>query len=146
LAKPISRLGPDIGRQKRDIVKQLEKLGRVSTRRAFATLVDATPVDTSKAVTNWRASRTVPLTDVAGPGVSSVKGSGASAARARAKDVAEPVIAGFGIGDTLYITNNVPYIGLLNDGSPRHRAANMLRKAQSEFIRTARSFKVVRQL
>ena len=146
MAKNIRQMAADMKRQGFDMDNQINKMVKGIAKEYFAAVVDATPVDTSKAVTNWRASLNSPLGGEVGPGVPSVKGSGASGARARAKGLAQGTINAYMNDRSLYFTNNVPYIGVLNDGSPKHKASNMLRKG----LRAARAYvktvKIVRQL
>lgn len=142
MAKPISELSKDLKRTNNQLEKELIKMFKGATFAHVSAVIDATPVDTSKAVTNWRANIDVPATDVVGPGVSSRKGSAAQSARSKAKGMARPAVNALGLDRTLYITNNVPYIGLLNNGSPVHRPANMTRKGKTAFFNFLRGYKI----
>lgn len=68
-------------------------------------VVIATPVDTGRARGNWQASIGSPKRSKLGP-----RSASATIAEAQA------VIAGYKDGDTIYLSNNLPYIRRLNDG------------------------------
>lgn len=78
--------------------------------RSVAVTVDSevvfsTPVDTGRARSNWQVELNAPATGTVPP-------MDASAALAKA----EARIAQAQPGDTIHITNNLPYIGRLNEG------------------------------
>lgn len=80
-------------------------------------LVLETPVDTGRARSNWIVSLGEAATDEREPyaeGSGLGKGEGSNAAGALAQGQA--VIAGRRSGTDIYISNNVKYIGRLNDG------------------------------
>jgi hypothetical protein len=70
------------------------------------TLVMSTPVDTGQARSNWNVSTGAPQEQIVEP-----VSAGAAIARGAA------VINGRRSEETIFITNNVPYIGRLNEGS-----------------------------
>ncbi len=82
------------------------------------TLVEATPVDTGFARANWRPTLNVP----AGRPVTFLDPTGA-ATSARIAAIARS----WKVGDTIYIVNNAPYIGLLNRGSSPQAPANFVK-------------------
>lgn len=103
-----------MSRQVRMIVDDLEGyLGDVVQGVALevhAELVEGTPVDLGWARANW-------VPGVGGPGASSSagKGSVSSAQAAQAAGVAR--VAGYRLGQgAIHVTNNVPYIEVLNGG------------------------------
>ena len=88
-------------------------------------LVLATPVDTGRARANWRPSIGVMITETlpepAGPNI------GTGAAIKAGQDVAE---AYNGDGSpVVHITNNLPYIQYLNQGSSQQAPANFVGQA-----------------
>lgn len=95
--------------------------------RAIAyTVIDNTPVDTGEARSNWLLSLGQPMRGTIAPYQPYPKGSkgggsgiGESANAAGAKARANQVINARQPGQTLFIQNNVPYIGELNDGHSR---------------------------
>jgi hypothetical protein len=68
-------------------------------------VVIATPVDTGRARSNWQAA-------IGRPKRSVIERRSVAATIAEAKGVVE----GYKEGDTIYLSNNLPYIRRLNDG------------------------------
>ena len=92
-------------------------------------IIEATPVDTTKAVANWKVTHGSPFTGVVGERVpGSKKGSGARAAKSamRAENVGR--IKFFKNKVAMYIANNVRYIGLLEYGSSKRKPHGMVSK------------------
>lgn len=94
-------------------------------------LVESTPIDTGRAISNWDAAvgnKTQGYVQAKVPGK---KGSsrGASVAEAISRMTAK--IRGYQAGKTasINITNNAPYIGLLNAGSSTQAPAGFIEKA-----------------
>ena len=78
----------------------------------FEKIVRRTPVDTGRARGNWMAGINRPSSD--SPGYESV------VARAR-------------LGDSLFLTNNLPYIGVLENGSSEQAPHGMVAVTVTEF-------------
>jgi hypothetical protein len=84
-------------------------------------VVLATPKDTGRAASNWLPSLNIPVTE----------------ARDFANDAtisstlmeAGSVVAKAKLGDVIYFSNNLPYIGRLNDGSSMRASAGFVQKA-----------------
>lgn len=102
-------------------------------------VVTSTPVDTGRARSNWIASLNTPSRvgnrePLAGPG---------SAGPAISE--AQAVIARFGEDDaSIWISNSVPYIELLNDGSSQQAPANFVQLAIIDGIKVVRKTKLLR--
>lgn len=91
-------------------------------------LVSDTPVDTSRALSNWRVgtgSTPPPIP----PYITGSQGSSAAASAAQAIAAAETAIAANKSADVLVIFNAVPYIRRLNEGSSRQAPAGFIEKA-----------------
>lgn len=88
-----------------------------------------TPVDTSKALSNWVVTLGGPNVGIIPPNFPGIKGSsqGASAAEALAK--AKAILANKKPGQSIFITNNLPYIRRLNDGYSRQAPAGFVERA-----------------
>lgn len=111
----------------------------VAKRAALAVdqaVVLATPVDTGRARANWRVSIGTPLlsaTDDTDP-------SGQAAI-----DQGRRVIDGFPGGETqIYIANNLPYIGRLNEGYSSQAPANFVELSVDAGLQVIRGSTVVR--
>lgn len=97
-----------------------------------ATLVDTTRVDTGEARSNWRASLGAPLGGTIPPYAPGNKlGIGETANANSAKAQHRQVAARFNVktNTIIFITNNVPHIGVLNDGTAKISAGNMVAQA-----------------
>lgn len=126
----------------RDFNDRLKKLGeriRHNAREtlkatAFAidqALVTSTPVDTGRARSNWIVSLGSPTNEVVetyGPGGASTQG-----ALGQARDT----LAGYTDG-SVYISNNVDYIGALNDGSSAQAPAGFIELAIETGVATVK--------
>ncbi len=98
------------------------------------TAVIATPVDTGRARGGWVVGLGVPIT-AAGEQLD-VSGAGAISA-------GKATLAGRRSGQTIYINNNVEYIGKLNDGSSAQAPKNFVADAVRAGIKALDGAKVV---
>lgn len=99
-----------------------EQLIRGAALNIHSLVVDETPVDTGKARSNWIATLGQPWAAVNrpfAPGVMMGKGEKANAGAV--KVMAAAVIGAHAPGTSIFITNNAPYIGLLNQGKSPDR-------------------------
>lgn len=90
------------------------------------TLINVTPVDTSKALSNWMATLNKPSTSEIGPYFDGDKGSTAKQSSMAAIDAADSNISGRKTSQDIYIVNNVDYIEELNDGSSKQAPAGFI--------------------
>lgn len=108
MAKRAKNLRDNVQARVRDAAVQID-----------ASLVISTPVDTGRARSNW-------LPSVAGPRIGQVveprDPASAVAETASVASTAKP-------GDAVYITNNVPYVRRLNDGSSAQAPAGFVERA-----------------
>ena len=111
---------------------------KVVQRAAIAadqTAVLKTPVDTGRARSNWLVSVGAPRFEVpnAGPGGKDAK----AEATNKALEHGRQQVLGYQLGQGgIFITNSVPYVGLLDAGSseqaPKGMTADALRAAQKQ--------------
>lgn len=98
-----------------------------------AKVILSTPVDTGRARANWRA-------EIGGPFTSEVDSTSASEAISQGRQT----IGARRPGQTIYISNNVPYIKRLNEGSSKQAPAGFVEaaaKAGSDYFnRAAKAF------
>lgn len=99
-------------------------------------LVLSTPVDTGRARSNWIVSTGQPTSEVIPPyapgeNLGTGEGANANAALEQGRQEAE----NYRLGQTLFITNNLPYIGRLNDGSSAQAPAMFVEEAIQEGVR-----------
>jgi hypothetical protein len=111
------------------ITQGVSKLAQDVAIGIGATVVDTTKVDTGKARSNWRASISAPASGTIPPYSPGNKlGIGETANAGAAKAQQKQAISRFDASKhtSIFITNNVPYIGALNDGSSVHAPGNMV--------------------
>jgi Bacteriophage HK97-gp10, putative tail-component len=98
----------------RSMSKRIERNADVITRKIAvavdSTVIISTPVDTGRARSNWQVNLGSPVSGTRNP----LDRSGQSAIAE-----GETKIAKYKGGTTIHITNNLPYIGLLNEGSSK---------------------------
>lgn len=132
MAQSLDDFAKRIRERARLIDEKVNKTVAQTAGLVLATVVPATPVDTGHARANWQVSIDEPITTelVAvdrGGGVTIAKGTSEAQNR-------KP-------GQTIYICNNVPYIGALNQGSSAQAPAEFVQLAVRvavEYIRNAR--------
>lgn len=115
---------------------EVNKVVRKTALAADREVVLATPVDTGRARSNWlvslgsgREDTIEPYADLGSHTDPSKKSETANASAAMAQ--AAGVVAGRKEGQDIYITNNLPYIELLNSGSSAQAPAHFVEKAVS---------------
>lgn len=92
-------------------------------------LVYVTPVDTSKALSNWQASLDEPPSDSIQPYYPGEQGSTQRASAQAALNAAKAILRGKKPGDTIYLSNLLPYIRRLNDGYSAQAPAGFVERA-----------------
>lgn len=98
-------------------------------------LVLATPVDTGRARANWQASTSAPITQA---NDDTDKQGGATISRNAAR-----IRQRLG-GQDIFITNNVPYIEQLNQGSSAQAPANFVEQAIQAGLQVLRNARLLR--
>lgn len=96
------------------VIKPLEKRVRAVALTVDSTLAVTTPVDTGRARANWLPSLNV-------PDFRNVEPNG--------KQSIDPVLSSYKIDDTIFITNNLPYIQRLNEGYSQQAPAGFVEAA-----------------
>ena len=112
------------------ITKGVSKLVQDVAIGIGATVVDTTKVDTGLARSNWRATISAPASGTIPPYAPGVRlgigeGANASAAKAQQKQAIKRFKASK--HTSIFITNNVPYIGVLDHGDSNHVAGDMVK-------------------
>jgi len=108
---------------------------------AVSGLLQLTPVDTGRAVGNWQVTIGAPAAGTIDSGFGKAKGSGANRASAEAGASRRALsgVSGLRFGQSIWITNNLPYIVVLNDGGVNRTAHHMLERALDNARRSIRS-------
>lgn len=117
--RPFSELPAFTNRLADRVEKSATRIMRQLATGIGATLVDTTRVDTGKARSNWRATLNTPASGTIPPYAPGNKlGKGETANASAAKTQQQQVFSRFNVKKdrAIFITNNVPYIGILNAG------------------------------
>lgn len=88
-----------------------------------------TPVDTSKAISNWQVALNSPPNNTIAPHYPGSDGSTFSASAGETLLKAKMTLKNKKSGNDIYITNNLPYIKKLNDGSSKQEPAGFAERA-----------------
>lgn len=110
--------------------------GERTNRAAVAmvrTLALSTPVDTSQALSNWIVGIGSPDPSFIGPWVPGEAGSTRAQSAAEAVKVAELMLRSRKPGIPFFITNNAPYIQLLEDETHSRQPGRFVAKGQLAF-------------
>ena len=129
---PFSALPQVLSRREREFLRGANTIAREAAKAAGAAAVNTTRVDTGLARSNWRATVGAPAASIIPPYAPGSKlgiGEQGNAIGAISQQTAT-----FSSWDAAreipaFITNNVPYISILNFGGPRVGPGNMLAMA-----------------
>lgn len=92
-------------------------------------LVHVTPVDTSKALSNWQAAIGTKKSGKIEPYYPGEHGSTKTASARAAFEAGRAIIRGAKPGEPIIISNNLPYIRRLNDGYSKQAPAGFVDRA-----------------
>jgi hypothetical protein len=136
------------GRRIRQLGLEVEtNAHKVVKRTALAvdqTVVIATPVDTGRARANWQVQVGAAPSRVID---AYVPGTGASTGAQNAQAAIEQgkiAISAAAPGLAIHITNNLPYIGKLNEGHSAQAPAGFVEEAVQNGIQTIRAAKLIK--
>lgn len=102
-----------------------------------------TPVDTSKALSNWIVTLDSPSNATIKPHFGGKKGSSYRSSAAETIALAKKVLASKKPGQSIFITNSLPYIKRLNEGSSEQAPAGFVERAVLIGRKTAKkNFKI----
>lgn len=121
--QPLSNLRKALERKHESIAKQANDLAKEAARSMVVYLANATPVDTSRAVSNWRISLNSPKLTTIDAHFPGDRGSTKYRSISETLANAQFMLGVKPAGATIYITNNLDYIGDLNDGKSRQAMA-----------------------
>lgn len=129
-AKRMRKLGKTIERNSDEAVRRV-------ALAVDSTVVLATPVDTGRARGNWQVELNTPAVGA----TNALSPSGREAI-----DQGKSTIANYKGGNaSVNITNNLPYIGKLNEGHSAQAPAGFVEKAINVGVQVIRNFSIVRE-
>lgn len=117
---------------------------RLATNIATS-LIEETPVDTSMALSNWQVTDAAPAPTLLPPYFMGERGSTAGRSRKAAILFAKKNSASHISMSTLYITNNTPYIGDLNEGTSPQAPAGFVNSIVEMHALSVRNMKLLRR-
>lgn len=121
----------------------VDKVVRTAAFKVDQSVVVSTPVDTGRARSNWIASIGSPAGGSRGPfSAGSKLGKGESNNAQAAINAAKGVIDSRRFRQSIFITNNLDYIGKLNNGSSKQAPKNFVRNAVKSGAQAVRSIKI----
>lgn len=109
--------------------KAASDLNKRVSRAVVADLTNVTPVDTSQAISNWQLSIHEPVAGDRPAFVVGSQGSTKDASAAAARATAERQLRFKKPEDFVYISNVLPYIVPLNEGSSRQAPAGFVERS-----------------
>lgn len=127
------------------VPEQADKAVRKAALACDQAIVMATPVDTGRARSNWIASLDVAAGDEIEAYSPGEEGSTSGPNAQAALDQAQGVIAGYD-GDrnaSIHITNNLPYIGPLNDGHSAQAPAGFVSTGVQAGVAAAKTVRIL---
>lgn len=150
----VDQFAARMGELGRSVESGRARLLREAALRIDQTLVLATPVDTGRARSNWIVSinapvnqprpafaPTSPLNSSALTLLNNRFGERENAAAALAASAG--TIASVSPGDTIFISNNLPYIGELDDGKSPQAPAGYIREAIGDAVAGLRGVRIL---
>lgn len=135
------------GKRMREIADRVEPgAHKVVQQVALAvdqTVVLATPVDTGRARANWQVQAGVATSDII-EAYSPGKGASTSTENTRAAlEQGKIAVSAAQPGQEIHITNNLAYIGALNDGHSAQAPAGFVEEAVAAGVQTIRTARIL---
>ncbi|MFG1391247.1 HK97 gp10 family phage protein [Xanthobacter agilis] len=123
----------------------VEKTVKSCAQVVLRSVVEATPVDTGYARSNWTPELDRAFEGLFPARVPGKAGSTAEENAAAAIEAGTPTIEAFDIknNESVHITNNAPHIQPLNDGHSNQAPAGFVRMAVMEGLATVKGAKIV---
>jgi len=123
----------ELAKSLEDRAKSLPLIADRLAKHVAQTIVDElatkTPVDTSKAISNWQVTLDAPATAEINAHYEGKRGSTYSLSSAETIALCRMMLRGKKPGQTIFITNNADYIGKLNEGSSMQAPAGFVQAA-----------------
>lgn len=129
MARNLLDLADSLEKKAAAIEESASKLAADVALTIVGDLAYKTPVDTSKALSNWIVTLNDPSTNKIPPHFPGVKGSTQRASAAETIAEAKRVLAQKKPGQAIFISNNQPYIRRLNDGYSKQQPAGFVQRA-----------------
>lgn len=142
MPKSLLDLANDLDQKNKNVKQAASEAAKKLALIALERLVNETPVDTSTALSNWQISVGIPATSFIDAYVPGYLGYTASASIRQAIAVGKANLETKKPGQTIYLTNNTPYIRDLNSGSSKQAPAGFVEATMLVVRTTKLDFKV----
>lgn len=128
------------------VESNVEQAVRDCAKAVTKSVVENTPVDTGRAKSNWVVQLDAPFSGQLPAHVPGVGGNSAEANSLAAIDRGLAVIDRYNVerNSSIHITNNLPYIGALNDGHSKQAPAGFVRTAVMEGLAAMRGVNILK--
>lgn len=140
----LDRLPKFLNRVANIVERNTDKTIREVAVAVDGAVVIATPVDTGRARANWQTSVGVPITSTRAPYSDGADGSTAGTNARSAIDQCKAAVVGYKAGQTVYITNNLPYITPLNEGTSAQAPEGFVEKSVLKATATVKSARILK--
>lgn len=129
MSKGLLDLAESLERRAKEIDSAVSELAVKTAQTIVADLAYKTPVDTSKALSNWIVTLGTPATQDIKPHFPGEYGSTQNASAQETISRAKAVLKNKKPGQSIFIANNLPYIKRLNEGYSRQAPAGFVERA-----------------
>lgn len=129
MAKNLLDLAESLKKKRKEITEIPSKIAVETALAIVGDLAFKTPVDTSQAISSWEVTLNAPSANKHAPHFPGKSGSSYKASAAETIALAKTVLKNKKPGETIFITNNQPYIRKLNDGSSSQQPAGFVERA-----------------
>ena len=138
----LERFSKRFGFLTRRVEKNIPRLQRKVAIAVDQTVVIATPVDEGRARSNWLVNAGPARDDTIPPYSPGKEGSTAGPNTQLALNQGRAAVVSHRPGQDIHVTNNLPYIGALNNGSSAQAPANFVRKAVNAAVASVKGAKI----
>jgi len=146
LAQPFDTIGLVMNRRAKQMSRNVGRVVRAVASSIDRNVVSDTPQDTGAAASNWLVSIDTPLTGVIPPYAPGMKlGKGFPGNTNAAIQQGKVAIGSFDIklNNAIFISNNIEYIGLLNDGRSKQTKPLFVQRSIQLAITEVKKFKLL---
>jgi len=126
LPRTLNDLANSLDEKTKEVKQVASDAAKKVALMALTRLVETTPVDTSTALSNWQISIGYPATSFIDAYAPGYLGYTASASARQAISVGKQNLEAKKPGQTIYLSNNAPYIRDLNSGSSKQAPAGFV--------------------
>lgn len=146
MAQPFDNIGIVMNRRARQVTRNVNRIMKAAASAIDRNVVTGTPQDTGAAASNWLVSIDRPLLVTIPPYSPGKKlGKGFPGNTSAAIQQGKVAISSFNIkrNSAIFISNNLDYIGLLNDGRSKQAKPLFIQRAIQLAVLEVKKFKLL---